>query len=326
MADRSALAAGGAVLVWSTNALAAGVALEHLSVMQVLALQFGAAATVFLVVRGRRRSALRPRAAAVGIVGLVGAIVLQYVAFATAPLIGANAIAYAWPVMVAAWLARGGAAGRVPLALALLGFTGVVLILSQGGNGAGEADAPLLGYAAALGSALAMAWYSLAAGSAPGSRADLLLVATAGGAAATIPLAVAQGGSWAPAGAVLLGLYTGVGPMAAGYALWTSAMSHPDGARLAPLAFATPLLSTLVLVVAGQRLSPLGFAGCALIVVCAAGALLDRRGLAPKATARRRAAEALLVERGVDAHQGDLGDEARSSERVDAALAQRRLG
>ena len=44
--------------------------------------------------------------------------------------------------------------------------------------------------------------------------------------------------------------------------------------------------------------------------------------LAPEQpTARRRAAEALLVERRVDAHERDLGDEAGGPERVDAALA-----
>ena len=275
----------------------------------------------------RRIPVLQPRAVAVGVVGLAGAIALQYVAFATAPLIAANAIAYAWPVMVAVWLARRGAAGRATLGLALAGFTGVVLLLTQGADATGEAGAPLLGYVAALGSALAMAWYSLAAGSAPGRSADLLLIATATGAVATIPFAVAQAGSWSPVSAVALGLYTGAGPMAAGYALWTYAMSHPAGARLAPVAYATPLLSTLVLVAAGERLSPLGFSGCALIVLCAAGVLLDRRGLAPEqAPARRRAAEALLVERRVDADERDLRGEAGSAERVDPPLAARRLG
>jgi drug/metabolite transporter (DMT)-like permease len=333
MADRYALAAAGAVLVWSTNALAAGMALERLTVPQVLALQFGAAAAVILAVRfaGRgTRATVDVRGVAVGVVGLGGAIALQYIAFATAPLIAANAIAYAWPVMVAAWLASRHAAergSRTPLGLAVVGFAGVVLILSQRGSAGDEASAPLVGYAAALGSALAMAWYSLAAGRTPGSRSTLLLVATAAGAAATIPLALAQGAAWSPPAAIALGLYTGLGPMAAGYALWTYAMSHPAGARLAPVAYATPLLSTLVLVAGGERLSPLGFAGCALIIVCAAGVLVDRRELASEEpAARRRAAEALLVERGVDADERDLGGEAGGAERVDPALATRRLG
>lgn len=296
MPDRYAAAAAGAVLVWATNALAAGVALEGLTVLQVLALQFGAATAVLLAARTasrprRRRTPasharLGPRAVALGVVGLAGTIALQYAAFATAPLIAANAIAYAWPLLVAAWLAVRRSTGRrssASLVLALLGFTGVVLIFAQRGPDGGEGSAPLLGYAAALGSALAMAWYSLAVGRTPGSRSDLLLVATSAGAAIAVPLALSQGAPWSPAAALTLGLYTGLGPMAAGYALWTYAMSHPAGARLAPIAYATPLLSTLVLLAGGERLSLLGFAGCARIVVCPAGVLLDRPGGEPAA-------------------------------------------
>ena len=39
---------------------------------------------------------------AVGIIGLVGTMVLQYVAFASMPVVEANLIAYTWPLMVAA--------------------------------------------------------------------------------------------------------------------------------------------------------------------------------------------------------------------------------
>jgi len=302
MAERYAAAAGGAVLVWGTNALAAGAALEHLTVEQVLALQFGAATAALLAARaaGRaRRSAaagsrrrLGARGVALGVVGLTGTIALQYVAFATAPLIAANAITYAWPLIVAAVVALRRPAGRrsrASLGAAVVGFAGVVLIFSQRPAGGDELSAPLLGYLAAVGSALAMAWYTLAAGRAPGSRSDLLLVATSTGAAITIPLALFQHAAWSPPAAIALGLYTGLGPMAAGYALWTYAMSHPAGARLAPIAYATPLLSTAVLLAGGERLTPLGLVGCALIVVCAAGILLDRSPNEPAPTSERPA-------------------------------------
>jgi len=102
-------------------------------------------------------------------------------------------------------------------------------------------------------------------------------LATAAGAALTIPLALAQGEPWSPGSAVALGVYTGLGPMAAGYALWTYAMSHPSGARLAPLAYGTPLLSTLVLLASGERLATLGLIDCGLIVACGLGVVLDAR-------------------------------------------------
>jgi len=84
--------------------------------------------------------------------------------------------------------------------------------------------------------------------------------------------------------------------LAAGYGLWTRAMAHPTGARLALAAYATPLLSTGLLLATGQRLSPLGLLGCVLIVLCAAGVVLDalprcdrraRRDRAQVGTARR---------------------------------------
>jgi len=75
--DRYAAAAAGAVLVWATNALAAGVALERNTVLQVLALQFAAATAVLLAARslGRHRrrrtpashARLRPRAVALAL-------------------------------------------------------------------------------------------------------------------------------------------------------------------------------------------------------------------------------------------------------------------
>jgi len=281
-------AAGGAVLVWSTNAVAAGAALQQLTVAQVLALQFAAATGVLAIARAiedtkrapasEDPSPLTARAVAVSVVGLAGTIALQYLAFATAPLVAANAIAYAWPLMVAAWaaLAPGRRGSRVSVMLALLGFAGVVMLFFQRGNDSGG-GAPLVGYAAALGSALAMAWYTLTAGQLAARRTDLLLVATTIGAAVTVPLALTQSAGWSPGTAVALGIYTGLGPMAAGYALWTHAMSHPTGPRLAPIAYATPLLSTLVLLVSGESLQPIGLIGSGLIVICAVGVLAQRR-------------------------------------------------
>ncbi len=81
--------------------------------------------------------------------------------------------------------------------------------------------------------------------------------------------------------------------MAAGYGLWTLAMANPVGPRLAPAAYATPLLSTGLLLATGQRLSPLGLLGCALIVLCAAGVVfraLPRRDRSPRRTASACAA------------------------------------
>jgi drug/metabolite transporter (DMT)-like permease len=140
--------------------------------------------------------------------------------------------------MVAAWaaVAADRPGSRATLAFATVGFAAVVLILAHRGDDSGSASLPLLGYAAALGSALAMAFYTLAVGRLATRRSELLLTATLAGGAVAVPAAVAQGDPWQPASAILLGVYTGQGPMAAGYALWTYAMSDPSGARLASIA------------------------------------------------------------------------------------------
>lgn len=52
-------------------------------------------------------------------------------------------------------------------------------------------------------------------------------------------------------------------------------MAHPAGPRLAPLGYATPLLSTLILLATGQRLSTIALVGCALIVLCAIGVTME---------------------------------------------------
>src|SRR5258708_737663 len=115
---RSALVfAAGAVGLWSTNALVGKSLLASHPVSLVQFLQFSGAALVFAVIRLMSRETATPENAAlagpitasaalvpigVGIVGLVGTMVLQYIAFAAMPVIEANLVAYTWPLMVAA--------------------------------------------------------------------------------------------------------------------------------------------------------------------------------------------------------------------------------
>jgi drug/metabolite transporter (DMT)-like permease len=269
--------------MWSLNAVAAGAVLDRLSVMQVLALQFSGAFCALALARAvcrhepARRRSFGARVVAIGVIGLTGTIGLQYLAFATAPLIAANAIAYAWPLMAATWaaFAPGARGSRTSLVLAVVGFGGVVLLFSAHEGNEPSGSATWTGYVAALASALAMAAYTLTAGRSGARTTDLLLVGTGAGALGTTPFALLQSSPWSPLWAVLLSLGIGVAMLAMGYALWTHAMAHPLGERLAPAAYATPLLSTGLLLAAGQRLSLVGLLGCGLIVLCAAGVVLD---------------------------------------------------
>ena len=121
-----------------------------------------------------------------------------------------------------------------------------------------------------------MAGYTLAVGRVASRPTDLVLLGTTVGAVVAIPAALIQGASWADGGAIALGLYIGIGEVAVGWGLWTFAMAHPAGPRLAPLGYATPLLSTLILLATGPRLSTIALVGCALIVLCAIGVTMKR--------------------------------------------------
>ena len=68
----------------------------------------------------------------------------------------------------------------------------------------------------------------------------------------------------------------GLGPMGAAFFFWDAALKRGDPRRIGSLAYLTPLLSTLNLVLfAGQRLTPLSLAAMLLIV---AGAVVGTRG------------------------------------------------
>lgn len=275
-----------AVLLWATNAYAASEALIRLSVFQLLVVQFATAAVILLAARvisrawagdprpGTARAGIRPLA--VGVTGLTGTIILQYLAFASAPIVAANVISYGWPLMTAVWIAvtRRTRSAWLGVPLALLGFGGVALIFASQGV---RLDGACLGCLAALGSAATMAFYTVASGRLNASAASLLLPATVTGAAIAGIAAACVGQHWPPPSAWLPAVYIGAGPMAAGYALWTRAMSGEGATRLSPLGYATPLLSTILLMAAGRSFTAATVIGAALILTCSIGVLVNDR-------------------------------------------------
>ena len=154
----------GAVALWSTNALVGKSLLASHPVSLVQLLQFCGATLVFAVIHLASRKKVAPenaastaQAVAVGIIGLVGTMVLQYIAFASMPVIEANLVAYTWPLMVAAAVIVLGKPQRPVLlgSTAVLGFVGVALVIS-GGRGQPFLQGSIGGYLAAFGSALCM--------------------------------------------------------------------------------------------------------------------------------------------------------------------------
>lgn len=95
--------------------------------------------------------------------------------------------------------------------------------------------------------------YTLGAGRTSTSPTRLLIPATLIGTVGAAVLTTFTDSPTPAPGGVLAAAYLGLGPMAAGYALWTHAMTRGGAERLSPLGYATPLLSTVVLLANGPH-------------------------------------------------------------------------
>lgn len=274
----------GAIGLWSTNAVVAKHALAVLSVAQVQCLQFAGAAAVFALLRARNGGYGTPippaDAMAVGLVGLVGTMVFQYLAFASGPIAVVNLLAYAWPLLTALIVVGGGRSaypGRLAVA-SLAGFVGVALLI--GGSPASDGMVPgqaWAGYGFAAASAVCMAAYSVGVSRVRSSPADVLLPASLAGLAGTaIWWAATSAGTPSLSGAAM-GLYLGIGPMGLGYVLWSYAMRGGAVGAMSTLGYATPVLSTSWLIASGEPLTARALAGGLLIVAACVAAGFYRR-------------------------------------------------
>ena len=272
----------GAICFWSTNAVVAKHVLAGLSVAQVQTLQFTGASAAFLILRGcfskSERAMPRPDALLLGLLGLVGTMVFQYLAFSIGPIATVNLLAYAWPLLTVVIL---GAIGSIAQPLGLImasvaGFIGVMLLI-----GGSEADFQrgdnIAGYAAAVASALCMALYSIGAAHVSSSPADVLLPASLIGSVGTSIWWATTGAGGLTFEYALMGLYLGVGPMGLGYVLWSYAMKLGAVGPISMLGYATPVLSTVLLILSGERLTTTAFLGGAIIVTsCTVVGFLQR--------------------------------------------------
>lgn len=285
-----ALALAG-VGLWSTNALAGNTALTSLPLSVVIAVQFVTATAglgLFKLITTRRGARADVStdpltradwlaAAAVGVIGLAGTMTLQYVAFANAPIVEANIVAYAWPIIAAGYLAATlrTTHAMIGLALAVVGFVGVILIMT-GHSGTSGGGASSIGYTAAVVSAICMAYYTLGSGWLRVPTIDLMLIGTAFGSVGSVAFVAITQPAMTWSVNILAAAYVGIGPVATGYLLWSMGMAA-SRARLAPLGYATPLLSTCVLLLSGQQFGHSTLIGALIVLVCTIGVLIADR-------------------------------------------------
>lgn len=262
-----------AILLWAALALLT-VRTGALPPFQLLALSFGVAfagGVAVLLPRGRAaladmRQPLRPWLLSFS--GIFCYHALYFYALSHAPAAQASLIAYLWPLFIVLFSALAG--GRLyarHLAGAVLGLAGTALIALERGEGSGAAW-PVAGIEAAFGCAVIWAGYSVLNrryASAPSSMMVGVcgLVAVAGAIChvlleTTVPVGAAQ---WAAI--VLLGL----GPTGLAFLAWDYATKHGHLALLGPLSYLAPLLSTVLLVAAGETPARLTLLLSALLII-----------------------------------------------------------
>ncbi len=204
-----------------------------------------------------------------GAIGLFGYHALYFSALRMAPAAEAGLIAYLWPLLIVLF------SGLLPgehlrlghLIGASLGFTGAAVIITGGGSAGFQAE-HLPGYALALLCALTWSGYSVLSrrlGDVPTSSVGIFCVITA---IASWGLHFAVEDTVWPQD--LFGwasvLALGLGPVGLAFYVWDIGVKRGDIQILGTASYAAPLLSTLVLVLAGIAAPSWGLAIAALLV------------------------------------------------------------
>jgi drug/metabolite transporter (DMT)-like permease len=188
-----------------------------------------------------------------GAVGLFGYPLLYFSALRLAPAAEAGLIAYLWPLLIVVF------SGLLPseklrpghLIGASLGFAGAALIIMDGGGGLSTEH--LSGYLLALLAAFTWAGYSVLSrlvGTAPTASVAIFCLATA---ALSLPLHLAFEETIFPSTTIgwasIAGL--GLGPVGFAFYVWDIGCKRGDIQLLGTSSYAAPLLSTLILILAG---------------------------------------------------------------------------
>lgn len=189
----------------------------------------------------------------IGIAGLFGYHLLYFTALRLAPPAEAMLVGYVWPLLIILGSALLPGERLYPghVLGGAVAFAGAALVVLSGG---GDFDASALpGYLMSLGAAVVWAAYSLLSRGFGRVPTDVVGVFCLGTAALSLPLHLALETTTAPASPlgwpvlVLLG----IGPVGFAYSAWDIGMKQGNVQLLGVASYATPLFSTLALVLAG---------------------------------------------------------------------------
>lgn len=273
----SDLLAIAAILLWASLA-PLSVALSDLPPLFTtgIALLIGSAISLPVAQFQLRRIVPTWRILMLGVYGLFGYHVLLFTAFRFAPAVSANLINYLWPlgiVVLAPIFLRTGRLTARQLVAGLIGFAGAAVVVLTRGDAATSTDFPALwfGFLLALGAAVVWSTYSLLTSRAAkfptanvgafGFVSGFLALASHLVLEPTVNPTITQ---W-----VLL-ICLGLGPLGGAFYLWDAALKRGNPQRIGLFAFATPLLSTGLLLVTTNQPLTLGLGVATVLIVGAA--------------------------------------------------------
>jgi drug/metabolite transporter (DMT)-like permease len=208
----------------------------------------------------------------VGVGGLFGYHALYFLALRFAPPAEAGLLNYLWPLLIVLFssLLPGERLAPHHIIGALLGFAGTALLIA--GNGASFAPGQIPGLAAAFVAAFVWAAYSVMSRRLKAVPTD----AVAGFCLATAVLAALVHGMvettvWPETiGQWLAIVALGVGPVGAAFFVWDIGMKRGDIRVLGAASYATPLLSTAFLILAGYA-QPTATIAIAAVLIAGGG-------------------------------------------------------
>jgi drug/metabolite transporter (DMT)-like permease len=272
-----------AIPLWATWPLLATLSRQvppptsQLPTFQLLAMAFGTGALLLFACDRSRVAKVRPARGrmhwvmiAMAVVGYLASNAFYVFAMNRIPAAQANLISYLWPVMI---VVMGGALGLMPVTWrqqlgVAVGLVGAALVI--GGSGF---TLSWMGIGLALASGLTWATFCLFRLYEGENASNVLAGGFAASAVIGVVLHLALETTVIPsASSLLFALLIGVLPLALGALAWDNGIRRGDRRLLAIMAYATPLVSALVLIVCGFAAPSIGIVlGGGLIV--AAGAI-----------------------------------------------------
>lgn len=242
-----------AIGLWSCLALLT-LTTRELPAFQVLAITFAmGGASIMFWPSGQSRWQQPLPAFLLTIVALFGYHALYFFAFRMAPAVEVNLINYLWPLLIVVFAALlpDTQINRWQILGAMMGLAGAMLMIARSGTSGSAVH--WHGYATAFAAALVWALYSVLNRrfqSVPSSTVGVccLVVAVLAG------LVHAGFESWVMPSSRqwLMLVLMGLGPMGMAFLLWDHGTKHGDLGVLGTLAYAAPVLSTLLLLASGQ--------------------------------------------------------------------------